>query len=129
MSSRPTYEELEQQVRDLQGEGSSSRQVEEALRKRAEKALKASEEKYRHLLKHSPTGIYEVDFANKRLKSVNKVICRVLGYTEEELLCMNPLDLLDEDGKRTFLERIRKSLAGEKVDETGSTTGRGMTVT
>ena len=118
MSSRPTYEELEQQVMDLQGEVSSCRQVEEALRKRAEKALKASEEKYRHLLKHSPTGIYEVDFANRRLKSVNDVICRVLGYTEEELLCMNPLDLLDEDGKRTLMERIRKSLAGEKVDET-----------
>ncbi|PKN30900.1 MAG: hypothetical protein CVU64_01095 [Deltaproteobacteria bacterium HGW-Deltaproteobacteria-21] len=87
-------------------------------RKRSEEALKSSEEKYRHLVKHAPTGIYEVDFVNRRLKSVNEVMCQVLGYTEEELLCMNPLDLLDEEGKRTLVERIMKSLAGEKVDET-----------
>ncbi|PKN66000.1 MAG: hypothetical protein CVU57_07380 [Deltaproteobacteria bacterium HGW-Deltaproteobacteria-15] len=87
-------------------------------RKRSEEALKSSEEKYRHLVKHAPTGIYEVDYVNKRLKSVNDVMCQVLGYTEEELLCMNPLDLLDEEGKRTLVERIMKSLAGEKVDET-----------
>ena len=86
--------------------------------RRAEEALKSSEEKYRHLVKHAPTGIYEVDFVNKRLKSVNDVMCQVLGYTEEELLRMDPLDLLDEEGKRTLLERIMKSLAGEKVDET-----------
>jgi PAS domain S-box-containing protein len=87
-------------------------------RRRAEEELKASEERYRHLLKYAPTGIYEVDFVNKRLKSVNEVMCRALGYTEEELLRMNPFDLLDEDGKKVFAERIRKRLMGEKVDET-----------
>jgi PAS domain S-box-containing protein len=46
-------------------------------RKRVEEALKASEEKYRHLVKYAPTGIYEVDFVNKRFKSVNDVMCQV----------------------------------------------------
>ena len=86
--------------------------------KQVEEALKASEAKYRHLVKYSPTGIYEVDYVSKRLKSANDVMCKALGYTEEEFLSMDPLDLLDDDGKRTFLERIMKSLAGEKVDET-----------
>jgi PAS domain S-box-containing protein len=86
-------------------------------RKQVEEALKASEEKCRRLVKYAPTGIYEVDFVNRRLKSANDVMCKILGYTEAELLSMDPLDLLDDKGKRTFLDRIMKSLAGEKVEE------------
>ena len=86
-------------------------------RKRAEEALKASETNYRYLIKHAPTGIYEIDFRGPRFKSVNEAMCEVLGYTEEELLTMSPFDILDENGRKAFQDRIEQGLAGQPVDE------------
>ncbi len=85
-------------------------------RKLMEDELRRSEEKTRDLIRHAPTGIYEIDFCGPRLKSVNDVICQYLGYTREELLSMNPFDLMDDKSKAIFQERIRKSLAGEEID-------------
>ncbi len=85
--------------------------------KQAEMALKESEERYRHLVKYAPAGIYEVDFVNKRLKSVNDAMCQILGYSEEELLAMSPFDILDEESKSKFAERVKKAVAGEVIEE------------
>ncbi|RPJ36808.1 MAG: PAS domain S-box protein, partial [Planctomycetaceae bacterium] len=86
-------------------------------RKRVEEALRQSEEKAKDLIRHAPAGIYEITFRGPRFRSVNDVLCQYLGYTREELLPMNPFDILDERGKTVFQERIQKRLAGEKVDE------------
>ncbi|MFB3763721.1 MAG: PAS domain S-box protein [Methanotrichaceae archaeon] len=86
-------------------------------RKRAEEALRESEEKYRHIVEYAPTGIYEMDYTGPRLKCVNDAMCEVLGYTREELLAANPFDLMDKESQRRFQERIQKILAGEHVDE------------
>lgn len=86
-------------------------------RKRIEDELRRSEEKSRHLIKYAPTGIYEVDFHGPKFKDVNDVLCQYLGYTREELLSMNPLDLLDDKSKIIFQERIKKKLAGEEIDD------------
>lgn len=86
-------------------------------RKRVEEALRQSEEKAKDLIRHAPAGIYEITFRGPRFKNVNDVLCQYLGYTREELLPMNPFDILDERGKTVFQERIQKRLAGEKVDE------------
>lgn len=85
--------------------------------KRIEEALRKSEEEYRYLVQYAPTGIYELDYAGSRFLRVNDAICSVLGYSREELLAMNPNDLLDADSQRQFRERIRKVLAGEPIDE------------
>ncbi len=85
-------------------------------RKRVEEALQQSEEKYRNLVQYAPTGIYEVDFRIPAFVRVNDAMCHILGYTREELLAMNPFDLMDETGRRTFRERIRTSLSGEDVE-------------
>jgi PAS domain S-box-containing protein len=87
-------------------------------RKKAEEALKTSEEKANALIRHAPTGIYEIDYRVPKFKSVNDAMSSILGYTREELLAMNPFDLLDDESKTRFKERIMKLLAGEKVDET-----------
>jgi len=89
-------------------------------RKRIEDILRVSETNegnYRHLLEYAPTAIYEIDYRNQRFKSVNDAMCRLTGYSREELLAMNPSDLLDADSKIRFQERIRRGLAGEKIDE------------
>ncbi len=84
-------------------------------RKRIEEEYRKSEEKSRLLIKYAPSMIYEIDFKGPAFKSVNDVMCRLLGYTREELLAMNPLDLIDDESKRLFQERIRRRLAGEET--------------
>jgi PAS domain S-box-containing protein len=87
-------------------------------RKKSEEALRVSEEKANALIKHAPTGIYEIDYRVPKFKNVNDAMCAILGYTREELLAMSPFALLDDESKVRFKERIMKLLAGEKVDET-----------
>ena len=86
-------------------------------RKKAEEELKKSETKASALIKHAPTGIYEIDYTGPRFISVNEAMCHILGYTKEELFALGPGGLLDDDGKRAFAERIRRQLAGQKIDE------------
>ena len=86
-------------------------------RKKAEEALKTSEEKANALIKYAPTGIYEIDYQVPKFKTVNDAMCKILGVTREELLATNPLDLLDDESKVRFKERIMKLLDGQTVDE------------
>ncbi len=81
------------------------------------RALRESEEKYRELVKYAPAGICEADFRTHKFLSVNDAMCRILGYSKEEMLAMDPSDLLDEQGKEVFLERIGQWLKGEKPEE------------
>jgi PAS domain S-box-containing protein len=87
-------------------------------RKKIEDALKESEAKANALIKYAPTAIYELDYRIPRITSVNEAVSSMSGYTREELLSMNPMDLLDEDSKKRFAERMKCILAGEKIDET-----------
>lgn len=83
-----------------------------------EEALRESEEKYRQLLNHAPAGIFEVDFLKRALINVNDVMCEYTGYSKEELLSLSPFDLLSEDGKKRFMERITNVLSGNEVPDT-----------
>lgn len=86
-------------------------------RKLAEEALRESEERYRHLVKHAPSGIYEIDIETTRFTEVNDTMCEILGYTREELLSIKPEELLEEESRGLFKERILKTLAGERISE------------
>jgi len=89
-----------------------------SVRRIAEKELEESEKKYRELIKYAPSGIYEVDFRTQKFTSVNDSMCLLTGYTREELLTMNPFEMLDDEGRKAFQIRIGKWLSGEKPDET-----------
>lgn len=56
--------------------------------KRAERALKESEEKYRAILENIEEGYYEVDIAGC-FTFVNDSACNILGYPRHELIGMN----------------------------------------
>jgi PAS domain S-box-containing protein len=84
-------------------------------RKQAEKDLRENEEKYKQLVNHAPAGIYEVDFSTGKLVSANDVMCEYTGYTKNELLNMNALDLLTEESQIKLLDRMDKLSKGDKV--------------
>jgi PAS domain S-box-containing protein len=86
-------------------------------KRKIEESLLESEKNYCHLVKHAPTAIYEVDTINLKFKSVNDAMSQFLGYTKEELLSMNPLEILSEKSQQVQLKRLRKAHAGEKVSE------------
>ncbi|MGE5141378.1 MAG: PAS domain S-box protein [Rudaea sp.] len=86
-------------------------------RKRVEAELRHSEEQARALIKYAPTAIYEIDFAGPRFVSVNDAMCEMSGYSREELMAKSPFDLLDDESKRRFADRIRRRMAGETPDE------------
>jgi len=89
----------------------------ENKRNLVEEALRESEERYGQLVKHAPTGIYEVDLETSRITSVNDVICQYTGYTREEFLSMNAFNFLTDDSRELLTERQKRLLAGEKIPE------------
>lgn len=86
-------------------------------RQLTQEALRESEERYRTLVKYAPAGIYTIDFTTGRYTEVNDVMCRILGYTREELLAIPAMDLLDDKGKADFASRIRRGQSGDPPEE------------
>ena len=84
---------------------------------RSEAALADSEEKYRLLFNHAPSGIYEIDFIKGRLTNVNDVLCKYSGYSREELLTMSVFDFLAKESRDAFKERLEKLFKGEAVPD------------
>ena len=71
-------------------------------RKQAEKALSKSEEKYRNILENIEDGYYEVDTAGN-FNFFNKSMCKILGYSADELMGMNNREYMDvENAKKIF---------------------------
>ena len=83
---------------------------------KAQKNLKESEYKYRHLVEVTKAGIYELDFINDKFIYVNDVICEKTGFTREELLDMGPLDILTEESAKKWINRYKALKNGEYVD-------------
>jgi len=84
-------------------------------RKKAAKALRESEAKYKQIVDHAPAGIYEVDLTTVKFTRVNDIMCRVTGYSREELLAMSPLDIISDKSKQHLAERTRRLFEGKTV--------------
>ncbi len=96
--------------------------IDMTARRRAEQSLRIelahTKNESQHLVQYAPTAIYEISIPNARFTNVNDVACQYLGFTREELLMMNPFDILADESKQVFQERMRRTLAGMPVDET-----------
>ena len=63
-------------------------------RKRADRALRDSEARYRMLFDHAPDGIVIAD-AKGEMLDANSSVCRLLGYSRDELLHLNATHIVD----------------------------------
>ena len=64
--------------------------------KRAEEALRESEERYRALVEHAPDAIMVMDVDTGKFVDVNSHAEKLYGYTRDQLLTMGPPDLCRE---------------------------------
>jgi PAS domain S-box-containing protein len=84
-------------------------------RKRAEQALKESEEKYRRILESIEEGYYEVD-PDGSFTFVNDATCQILGAAKAELPGRNMRQFLTAESDRKLLETFQECLhAGRSV--------------
>ncbi len=81
-------------------------------RKWAEEELRRSEERLQATFEQAAVGIAHTDIEGRSLR-VNRRLCELLGYTEEELLNLTFQDITHPDHLPTDFEYIRQLLAGD----------------
>ena len=72
-------------------------------RKKAERVLRESEEKYRTTLQSIEEGYYEIDLAGS-LTFFNNALVRFSGYSKEELMGMNSRGLMTEEAAKKMFQ-------------------------
>jgi len=108
MLKSPTYEEMENRIRALEKEASKRRQTEELLR--------ASEEKYRHVVENVIVGLLVVQ--DLKIVFANTAISKYIGYTKEELInSLSPFVFIHPDDVEMVFERYMKRLNNEPVED------------
>lgn len=93
------------------GVGMASLVMDVTDRKLAEAALRDSEEQFRALVEHTVFGVTMIQ--DGRFTYVNPRMAEMLGYTQEELISKDPVELVAEDDRPRVRESIRQRLAGE----------------
>jgi PAS domain S-box-containing protein len=82
-------------------------------RKRAEDALRKSEERWRSVFENSAIGVALTDL-NGRFLATNHVYQTIVGYTEEELRALRFLDVTHEDYREANWALITELLEGKR---------------
>ncbi len=87
-------------------------------RRNAEKALRASEERYRTLIDTAREGVWVLD-TDACTTFVNRQMAGMLGYTSEEMVGRSMYDFLDDAHKAVLKEKLvrRKAGHGEQYDQ------------
>jgi len=113
MTETPTYEQLEQGVRDLEQEV--------VYCKQALQSVQRSEEQYRALVNEVNDGIFATDTTG-RLTFVNKTLATMYGYEHAEgLVGRNFLGLVSPEERDEVSTRFRRAVHGGEF--TGETAG------
>jgi two-component system cell cycle sensor histidine kinase/response regulator CckA len=81
-------------------------------RKRNEQAIVASEKRYRNIIESIEDGYYEIDLKGD-LSLINQAMCRMLGYSEEELLGMDTVRYISKETAQKFNDAFAAGLATE----------------
>ena len=109
MSEKPTYEELEQRIQELEQAESKYNKVEETLRE--------SDERYRLIAENATDVIWLLDPESQTFKYASPSVERVLGFTDKESInrslaqTVTPTSL--EYIQRTTPIRIERMLQGD----------------
>lgn len=86
MADKPTYDELEQRVKELEKEVFE--------RRFADEALKESETKCRDIFENAPVGIFQSTPSGRYIRA-NREFARTLGFDEPETLIQTVTNIAD----------------------------------
>jgi PAS domain S-box-containing protein len=78
-----------------------------------EKALRESEASYRVMFSGASDGILLADSQTKQFRYANQAICRLMGYTEEELLRISIVDIHPKESLDRVLAEFAALARGE----------------
>lgn len=78
-----------------------------------EEARRESEARYRTMLNTAPLGYWLIDDEARTLE-VNPAMCKMLGYSAEEMVGSSPADHLTEDSKRTLDAQYKMRTPGDQ---------------
>ena len=111
MAKKPTYEELEQRVKELENEAFERKQAEKVL-KENELKLRVSEQELNSILHHSPDIIYRLD-PKGVITYVNDTV-KEYGYSKGDLLGKNILEFVHPDDREKAVYRINERRTGDR---------------
>ena len=82
--------------------------------RRKEEALRESNEGYRAMLERNTQGILVTDIETRRFLYANPSICRMLGYSDGELLQLGLADIHPKDSLDEMISKIESQIQGKK---------------
>ena len=112
------HQDLEKKVEERTAElalanNELRREIEE--RRRAEQALRDSEDRYRTFFQASGDGILVADIETRYFKYANPSICNMLGYSEEELRKLRLEDIHPKESLERVISEFEAQARGEKT--------------
>ncbi|OEU51614.1 MAG: hypothetical protein BA861_06525 [Desulfobacterales bacterium S3730MH5] len=106
MVKKPTCEELEQRVKELE-----KKSIE---RKRAEEALRESQDRYKELWDNAPVAYHMLD-SEGIITQVNQTERKMLGYTEDEMVGRPIFTFILAEQRKEAEKRFRLKLEGKRI--------------
>ncbi|MDD5327266.1 MAG: PAS domain S-box protein [Phycisphaerae bacterium] len=82
-------------------------------RKQAEEKLKESEKRFKTIFDNAPDGMLLTDVKSKKFHMGNKAICKMLGYTPEEIKNLTVWDITPKELSSYAIEQFEKLARGE----------------
>ncbi len=83
--------------------------------KRAQEALRESEEKFRGIFDNANDGILITDISTKKFTLANRTICRMIGYSMEEMLSLSVENIHPAEELPGIIAEFDKQMKGEKA--------------
>ena len=85
----------------------------------AENALRESEKKFHDYIEFAPHGVFVADEFGKYIE-INAAASEITGYSKDELMSVNQIDLISDDSKESFVNHFKKVVKnGFASDEFG----------
>ncbi len=103
--SKPTYEELERRIRALEQN--------EIRRKKAEKSLKVSEERFRAIFEQATVGLAQIASKTGDFVLINQRYADIVGYTIEEMKHLTFQEIIHPGDLQDDLNNMQRLLDGE----------------
>jgi len=80
-----------------------------------QRELEGTRERYREIVESTNAAIYEIDFKTDRITYANDVLCKLTGYSKEEIKSMPASGLLTEKSAEVWIDRFNKMVSGEEI--------------